>query len=167
VARPLPPSSYPTAAQGHNPSFAGNRTERPVKFGRRRLVERSAPGPGRSPKADPRLGVVLYDDVERLDAAGTIGVVSMAARVLPAIKGITIAHAAVPVALASGLTVVARHGFADAPPCDVTIVCGGPAVERRSGMEPCSPSCAASPASYRLGLHRRVHPRRRGPARRP
>jgi transcriptional regulator GlxA family with amidase domain len=50
----------------------------------------------------------------------------MAARVLPAIEGVTIAHAAGPVALAGGLTVVARHGFADAPPCDVTIVCGGP-----------------------------------------
>jgi hypothetical protein len=35
-----------------------------MKVGRRRLVERSAPGPGRSPKADPRLGVVLYDGVE-------------------------------------------------------------------------------------------------------
>jgi hypothetical protein len=49
-----------------------------VKVGRRRLVERSAPGPGRSPKAHPRLGVVLYDGVEPLDVAGTIGVVSMA-----------------------------------------------------------------------------------------
>jgi hypothetical protein len=54
-----------------------------VKVERRRLVERSAPGPGRSPKADPRLGVVLYAGVEPL-------------------------------------------GLADAPPSDVTIVCGGP-----------------------------------------
>ena len=56
-----------------------------MKVGRRRLVERSAPGPGRSPKADPRLGVVLYDGVEPIDVVGTICVVSMAARVLPAI----------------------------------------------------------------------------------
>jgi hypothetical protein len=47
-----------------------------------------------------RLGVVLYDGVEPIDVAGTIGVVSMAARVLPAIEGVTIAHAAGLVALA-------------------------------------------------------------------
>jgi len=64
--------------------------------------------------------------VEPIDVAGTIGVVSMAARILPAIEAVTIAHAAGPVTLASGLTVVAGHGSADAPPCDVTIVCGGP-----------------------------------------
>ena len=50
-----------------------------MKVGKRRLVERSAPGPGRSPKADPRPGVMLYDGVEPIDLAGTIGVV-MAAR---------------------------------------------------------------------------------------
>jgi hypothetical protein len=44
-----------------------------VKVGRRRLVERLAPGPGRSPKADPRLGVVLYGGVAPIDVAGTIG----------------------------------------------------------------------------------------------
>jgi transcriptional regulator GlxA family with amidase domain len=73
-----------------------------------------------------RLGVVLYDGVEPIDVGGTIGVVSMAARILPAIEAVTIAQSAGPVALAGGLTVIARHGFADAPPCDVTIVCGGP-----------------------------------------
>jgi transcriptional regulator GlxA family with amidase domain len=73
-----------------------------------------------------RLGVVLYDGVEPIDVGGTIGVVSMAARILPAIEAVTIAHSAGPVALAGGLTVIAGHGFADAPPCDVTIVCGGP-----------------------------------------
>jgi hypothetical protein len=59
--------------------------------------------------------------------AGTIGVVSMAARVLPAIEAVTIAHAAGSVARSGGLAVIARHGFAAAPPCDLTIVCGGPA----------------------------------------
>jgi hypothetical protein len=43
----------------------------------------------------------------------------MAARILPAIEAVTIAHAAGPVALAGGLTVGARHGFAETPPCDV------------------------------------------------
>jgi transcriptional regulator GlxA family with amidase domain len=73
-----------------------------------------------------RFGVVLYDGVEPIDVGGTIGVVSMAARVLAAIEAVTIAHKAGPVALGGGLTIIARHGFADAPPCDVTIVCGGP-----------------------------------------
>jgi transcriptional regulator GlxA family with amidase domain len=100
-----------------------------------------------------RFGVVLYDGVEPIDVGGTIGVVSMAARVLPAIEAVTIAHTAGPVALAGGLTVVARHGFADVPPCDVTIVCGGPGWRpqsavvpdgvRRARMPQCSASCGA------------------------
>jgi hypothetical protein len=64
-----------------------------------------------------RLGVVLYDGLEPNDVGGTIGVVSMAARILPAIEGITIAHIVGPVALAGGLTVIAQHGFNTAPPC--------------------------------------------------
>jgi transcriptional regulator GlxA family with amidase domain len=83
--------------------------------------------PGMRRRDEPaRFGVVLYDGVEPIDVGGTIGVVSMAARVLAAIEAVTIAHKAGPVALGGGLTVIARHGFADAPPCDVTIVCGGP-----------------------------------------
>ena len=73
-----------------------------------------------------RFGVVLYEGVEPIDLGGTIGVVSMATRVLPALAAVTIARAAGPVALAGGLRVIAEHGFADAPPCDVVIVCGGP-----------------------------------------
>jgi hypothetical protein len=100
-----------------------------------------------------RLGAVLYDGVEPLDVAGTIGVVSIAARVLPAIEAVTIAHAVGPLALAGGPTVVARHGFADAPP----------AGERRSRMPLCSPSPAQPrSASCRLGLQRRAHPRAAG-----
>lgn len=73
-----------------------------------------------------RFGIVLYDGVEPIDLGGTLGVLSMASRVLPAIAAVTIAREAGPVALAGGLTVIAAHGFADAPECDVTIVCGGP-----------------------------------------
>ena len=95
---------------------------------RERLVGQDMPGRSRLRARDEptRFGVVIYDGVEPIDLGGTVGVVSMAARVLPAIEAVTIAHAAGPVALAGGLTVIARHGFADAPPCDVTIVCGGP-----------------------------------------
>ncbi len=72
------------------------------------------------------LGVVIYDDVEPIDVGATVGVVSMARRVLPRVRSIVIAQQAGPVQLAGGLIVHADHGFDDAPPCDVVIVCGGP-----------------------------------------
>ena len=77
--------------------------------------------------ADPALiGVVLYDGVEPIDVGGTIGVISMASRVLPGIAVTSIAGRSGPVRLAGGLSVLAEHGFGDAPACDVIIVCGGP-----------------------------------------
>ncbi len=76
--------------------------------------------------AAARIGVVIYEGVEPIDIGGTVGVVSMAARVLPGLTAVTIAAEAGPVLLAGGLTVVAGHGFADAPECDILIVCGGP-----------------------------------------
>jgi len=72
------------------------------------------------------IGIVVYDGVEPIDVGGTIGVISMAQRILPALKYVTIAEAAGPVRLASGLTIIADAGFAEAPPCDVTLVTGGP-----------------------------------------
>ena len=50
----------------------------------------------------------------------------MARRVLPAIEAVTIAASAGLVALAGGLTMVASHGFASAPACDIHIITGGP-----------------------------------------
>lgn len=80
----------------------------------------------REREARCRIGVVLYDGVEPIDLGGTVGVVSMARRVLPLAESVTIAAQAGPVRLAGGLTVVAQFGFGDAPECDVVIVCGGP-----------------------------------------
>jgi transcriptional regulator GlxA family with amidase domain len=79
---------------------------------------------GRSDQA--RFGVLIYDGVEPIDIGGTLGVVSMARRVLPGVEAVMIARQAGPVALAGGLTVVAGFGIDDAPACDVVIVCGGP-----------------------------------------
>ena len=76
--------------------------------------------------AAARIGVVVYDGVEPIDIGGTVGVVSMASRVLPGLAAITVAASAGPVRLAGGLTVLASHGFADAPKCDILVVCGGP-----------------------------------------
>jgi transcriptional regulator GlxA family with amidase domain len=71
-------------------------------------------------------GVIVYDGVEPIDIGGTVGVLSMARRVLPAVDCVTIAEKAGPVTLAGGLTIMAQKGFADAPQCDVSIVTGGP-----------------------------------------
>ena len=79
---------------------------------------------GRSEPA--RFGILIYDGVEPIDIGGTVGVVSMARRVLPGVAAVVIARQAGPVALAGGLTVVAGFGIDDAPACDVVIVCGGP-----------------------------------------
>ncbi len=76
--------------------------------------------------APTRLGVLIYDGVEPIDIGGTVGVVSMARRVLPHVEASVIAHHAGPVRLAGGLTVLAEHGIATAPVCDTVIVCGGP-----------------------------------------
>src|ERR1700722_9246784 len=73
-----------------------------------------------------RFGVVLYDGVEPIDLGGTIGVISMASRLLPGLSAVTIAERAEPVQCAGGLTVMAAHGFDDAPVCDVVVVTGGP-----------------------------------------
>jgi transcriptional regulator GlxA family with amidase domain len=70
-------------------------------------------------------GIFIYDGVEPIDLA-TYGVLSMARRVAPEIEICTIAPRSGPVALASGLKVVADYGIDDAPPCDLVIVTGGP-----------------------------------------
>ena len=80
------------------------------------MKDRSAPA---------RIGVILYDTVEPIDVGGTVGVISMARRILPNISDAVIARRAGPVRLAGGLTVEAPFGVADAPACDVYVVCGG------------------------------------------
>lgn len=77
-------------------------------------------------------GIVVYDGVEPIDIGGTAGVISMARRVLPNIESVTIAQNAGPVELAGGLTILAQAGFADAPACDVIVVCGGPGWRRET-----------------------------------
>jgi transcriptional regulator GlxA family with amidase domain len=94
---------------------------------------------------DPALiGVLIYDDVEPIDLGGTVGVVSMARRVLPNVAAAVIGRWAGPVRLAGGVTVQADHGIDAAPQCDVVIVCGG------AGW----PQAAADPAllAYLFGL---------------
>ncbi len=80
------------------------------------MKDRSAPA---------RIGVILYDTVEPIDVGGTVGVISMARRILPNISDAVIARRAGPVRLAGGLVVETPFGVADAPACDVYVVCGG------------------------------------------
>jgi transcriptional regulator GlxA family with amidase domain len=83
--------------------------------------------PDMKQRTDPALlGVLIYQGVEPIDLGGTIGVVSMASRILPSVAATVIARHAGPVRLAGGLTVHAHHWIGAAPECDVVIVCGGP-----------------------------------------
>ena len=73
-----------------------------------------------------RFGIVVYDDVEPIDIGATYGVLSMARRIEPAIEMFLVAARAGTVRCASGLEVVAHHGFVDCPAADAVIVTGGP-----------------------------------------
>lgn len=94
------------------------------------------------------VAVVIYDDVEPIDIGGTVGVVSMAGRVLPGLRAVTVAERAGPVRCAGGLVVEAAHGFADAPAADAVLVTGGAGWRRE----------AANPAM--LGFLRGLEPAR-------
>jgi transcriptional regulator GlxA family with amidase domain len=79
-----------------------------------------------------RFGIFIYDGVEPIDLA-TYGVLSMAKRVVDDIAICTIAPRAGVVALSNGLRVVADHGIADAPHCDLLVVTGGPGWVAQAG----------------------------------
>ncbi|MGA0534131.1 DJ-1/PfpI family protein [Hansschlegelia sp. KR7-227] len=79
----------------------------------------------RDREAAARIGIILYDTVEPIDVGGTVGVISMARRILPNLSDAVIAREAGPVRLAGGLVVEAPYGLDDAPDCDVFVVCGG------------------------------------------
>lgn len=81
-----------------------------------------------------RFGIFIYDGVEPIDLA-TFGVLSMARRIEPRIEITTIAPRAGTVLLSNGLKVLADHGTADAPSCDVVIVTGGPGWVQQSADE--------------------------------
>lgn len=72
-----------------------------------------------------KFGLLLYQGVEPIDLA-TLGVLSMARRVVPQIEYVTVGARAESVPMSNGLRVMADVAFADAPELDVIIVPGGP-----------------------------------------
>ncbi|MBS0244499.1 MAG: DJ-1/PfpI family protein, partial [Proteobacteria bacterium] len=72
------------------------------------------------------VGIVIYPGVEPIDIGGTMGVISMARRILPGLASTVIAAHRGFVQLAGGLTVLAEADFTSHPECDRYIVCGGP-----------------------------------------
>jgi transcriptional regulator GlxA family with amidase domain len=73
-----------------------------------------------------RFGIVVYDGVEPIDVGATVGVLSMARRLLPNLETAVVAERPGPVRLAGGLIVIAEFGYETVPTCDMLIVCGGP-----------------------------------------
>jgi transcriptional regulator GlxA family with amidase domain len=87
-----------------------------------------------------RVAVLLFDEVEVLDACGPFEVFSVAGRVATRVGApvpfevvtVTPQDPGTPVRARGGLRMLADHGLADAPPADVVVVPGGvtDAVER-------------------------------------
>jgi transcriptional regulator GlxA family with amidase domain len=69
-----------------------------------------------------RLGIVLYSGFELLDVFGPAEMFGM---LLGTVEVTMVAEQPGPVASAQGPEVLARHGFADAPPLDLLLVPGG------------------------------------------
>jgi transcriptional regulator GlxA family with amidase domain len=74
-----------------------------------------------------RIGIVLFDDVEELDAVGPWEVLAAWAHHFPDddIEVSSLSPRGGAVTAAKGLTLVAQHSFADAPPYDVLLHPGG------------------------------------------
>jgi len=75
-------------------------------------------------------GILLFDDAEELDFAGPWEVFTMAAKLKPEDRVVTIAPSREPVRAAKGLRVLPDHSFADAPQLDVVVVPGGQGTRR-------------------------------------
>lgn len=72
-----------------------------------------------------KFGLLLYPGVEPMDLA-TVGVISMAKRVIPELHYLTMALDTAPVTLSNGLRVLPDFALNDTPEIDILIVPGGP-----------------------------------------
>lgn len=73
------------------------------------------------------IGILLFPDVEELDAVGPWEVLAFWTRTWPGdgYAVTTLARETGPIACAKGLTIIAEHSYDDAPPLDVLIYPGG------------------------------------------
>jgi transcriptional regulator GlxA family with amidase domain len=76
------------------------------------------------------LGIVLFEDVEELDAVGPWEVFASAAHERDDVRVVTLAERAGPVRCAKGLRLLPDHLFDDAPALDVLLVPGGQGTRR-------------------------------------
>jgi transcriptional regulator GlxA family with amidase domain len=76
------------------------------------------------------IGILLFDDLEELDAVGPWEVFTMAAQQQAGLRVVTIAERADTIHCAKGLRVLPDHGFGDAPPLDILLVPGGQGTRR-------------------------------------
>jgi transcriptional regulator GlxA family with amidase domain len=81
------------------------------------------------------IGILLFEDAEELDFVGPWEVFTMAAKLKPEDRVVTIAATREPVRAAKGLRVLPDHSFADAPQLDVVLVPGGQGTRREVGNE--------------------------------
>ena len=81
-----------------------------------------------------KFGLLLYEGVEPIDLA-TIGVVSMARRIIPELEYLTIGLDESPVRLSNGLRVLADFTISDEFSLDILIVPGGPGWKAASDHE--------------------------------
>ena len=75
---------------------------------------------------ETNFAILIYEGVEPIDVGATHGILSMARRVVPEIRMCLVAERAGQVRLSNGLRVLADYGYADCPPAEVLVVCGGP-----------------------------------------
>jgi len=81
------------------------------------------------------IGIVLFEDLEELDAVGPWEVFTMVAQQRDDVRVVSIAERADPVRCAKGLRILPDHTFADAPPLDLVLVPGGQGTRREVGNE--------------------------------
>lgn len=82
------------------------------------------------------IGILLFDDVEELDAVGPYEVFGTARGMRPDLFEVfMVAERADPITCVNGLRILPHHGFADAPKLDVLLIPGGIGTRKQAGNE--------------------------------
>jgi transcriptional regulator GlxA family with amidase domain len=76
------------------------------------------------------IGIVLFPDLEELDAVGPWEVFTMAGKQQEGVRVVSLSERSEPLRCAKGLRLIPDHAFADAPELDVVVVPGGQGTRR-------------------------------------